>query len=118
MSERMKGKNNPYHTHPKTSKLKRGNVRKAFSAEERAAIRERMKASNPCKGVDPWEHPRATVESKQIWKDANWYYEKWKETGWGYHKLAKSRGFDGPTMTHNNMVNRFKNGWIPESCKL
>ena len=76
--------------------------------------RLKLADKNPNYGVDPWNHPRATDETKKIWADAKWYYETWKSTRWGYYKLAKARGFDKPLMTHNNMVKRFKSGWIPE----
>lgn len=115
-STRMRGKNNPYYTHPGTVKLKRGNKRTKFTEREIDALKQRMRGkNNPCSGIDPWNHPRATEKTKAIWADAPWYYEKWKETGWSYHRLAKARG-EVPVMTHINMIRRFREGWVP--CKL
>jgi hypothetical protein len=85
----------------------------SLSEEERANTSKRMKTKNPCHNIEPWNHPRATDETKAIWADAPYYYELWKNNGWSYHRLAKSKGFEKPTMTHNNMVKRFRNGWVP-----
>ena len=113
-SDHMK-ENNPLKINPACN-ARKGGFRKSssFSEQERKANSKRMKENNPMHGVEPWNHPKATQESKAIWADAKYYYELWKRTGWGYHKLALSRGFEKPTMTHNNMLKYFRKGWTPK----
>lgn len=108
--------NNPIKLNPTCNARMGKRSKESFTVEEKQALSKRMIENNPCKDIEPWNHPRATKETKMIWADAEWYYNKWKETGWSYQKLAKARGFEKPKMTHNNMIKKFRQGWIP--CKI
>jgi len=70
-------------------------------------------SKNPMHGKLPWEHSRATNETKKEWAKADEYYNWWKETKKSYHAMAINFGFDKPMMTHHNMINKFREGWVP-----
>lgn len=76
-------------------------------------ISDKMREKNPMHGVRPWNHPRATQQSKAIWAAAAAYYEWWKITQLSYHAMARAFGFDFPSMAHHNLVKYFRSGWIP-----
>lgn len=125
-SEKMKT-DNPIRKNPSCNAKKGRRYKGTFSAEERSKISARMKTSNPMAGKKPWEHSRSTKETKDIWLKADLYYDFWLSNPCSYHKLATNFGME-PKMSHNNMIKRFRNGWIPrkdagwlnfyESCKI
>lgn len=93
----------------------RGNLgRKAVSKEERSSISERMKANNPCSGLSPWHNNRATPEALEIWRQADSYYDWWVLHRKGYCAMATAFGFKDWMSAHQNLVNKFKAGWIPK----
>ena len=91
-----------------------------FSDEFLKQTSDRMKIKNPCAGVKPWNHPRATTYTIGVWAKANEIRVIWEENNKpSYCKLyslvnGKAVGKDweaiGPYM---NLVKYFRNGWIP-----
>ena len=73
-----------------------------------------MKTNNPMSKVRPWTHPAATPDSLMVWKDADLYYDWWNiRTAASYCKMATAFGYKKYTMSHHNMIKRFRTGWIP-----
>jgi len=68
---------------------------------------------NPNFAIPPWRHAKATTLTIDIWRNAQRYFEWWKQTGRSYHRMAKEFGFQHPTMSHHNLIKRFKAGWVP-----
>jgi hypothetical protein len=66
-------------------------------------------------GIKPWKHPKSTEQSKDMWRNADKYYNWWISSGLDFGQNAMAREF-GETfkMTHSNLVKYFRNGWIPE----
>lgn len=92
----------------------RGNLgRGPVTAEERAEISKRMRQNNPNKGQDPWDNVNSTPISLQIWQDAEKYYQWWSVNKKGYCAMATAFGFKNWGAPHQNMVKKFKSGWIP-----
>lgn len=95
----------------------RGNLgRKSnpVSEEEKIALSVRMKAKNPCAGLPPWMNNRATPEALNVWRQADSYYEWWKSNQKGYCAMATAFGYKNWMSAHDNMVTKFKSGWIPK----
>ena len=120
-SEYMKGPNNPTKLNGSWNKGVTGYKNKVnFSKEFLDSVSERMKEKNPCAGVKPWNHPRATTYTKSVWAKENEIRVIWEENNKpSYCKLyslvnGKAVGKDweaiGPYM---NLVKYFRNGWIP-----
>jgi hypothetical protein len=120
-SEYMKGPNNPSTVNGTWNKGVTGYKNKVnFSEKTINAMTERMKTKNPCAGVKPWNHPRATDYSKSVWKQADLLYNVWIThnkpsycklyTLWNNKCYTNESKVIGPYM---NMVKYFKNGWIP-----
>lgn len=120
-SERMK-KDNPMkrdgvaqrvaETRRQKGNLGRGNT--PLSEKEREAISQRMKENNPCAGIPPWRSPKATAQSIGVWRDADAYYQWWSVNKKGYCAMATAFGFKDWLSAHQNMVEKFKSGWIPK----
>ena len=117
----MSGPNNPSKLNGPWNKGVRGyKTNVIFSEDFIAQISERMKDKNPCAGIKPWNHPRATDYSKSVWKQANTIYQIWLDNDKpSYCKLytlvnnkcyTNESGVIGPYM---NMIKYFRNGWIP-----
>lgn len=65
--------------------------------------------------ICPWDHPRATRETKTMWANANAYYDWWIKSGLDHGQNAMAKAFNEKyKMTHSNLVKRFRSGWIPE----
>jgi len=120
-SEYMQGPNNPSKLNGPWNKGVTGyKTNVIFSEDTIKQISERMKSNNPCAGVKPWNHPRATDYSKSVWKQAGTIYQVWTENSKpSYCKLytlvnnkcyTNDSKVIGPYM---NMVKYFRNGWIP-----
>lgn len=120
-SEYMSGPNNPSKLNGVWNKGITGYKNKVnFSDESKKQFSERMKLKNPCAGVKPWNHPRATDYSKSVWKQAELLYIVWITnnkpsycklyTLWNNKCYTNESKVIGPYM---NMVKYFKNGWIP-----
>jgi hypothetical protein len=120
-SEYMSGPNNPSKLNGAWNKGITGYKNKVnFSDESKKQFSERMKLKNPCAGVKPWNHPRATDYSKSVWKQAELLYAVWITnnkpsycklyTLWNNKCYTNESKVIGPYM---NMVKYFKNGWIP-----
>jgi hypothetical protein len=92
-----------------------------LSKEARNNISAGLKLNNTNVGskngmfnIKPWLHPRATIETKQMWKDADKYFEWWKNCGLKHGQNAMARHFNEKyKMTHSNLVKYFRQGWIP-----
>jgi len=121
-SEYMKGPSNPSKINGPWNKGKSGySVNVNFSQEFLDSLSDRMKTSNPCAGVKPWNHPRATEYTKSVWTKADLIKEIWEANGRpSYCRLyslvnGKPCGKDweaiGPYM---NLVKYFRNGWMPK----
>jgi hypothetical protein len=122
-SEYMKGSNNPSKLNGPWNKGVSGYKNKVnFSDESIKLFSERMKKNNPCAGVKPWNHPRATDITKGIWARADEIYEIWltndKPAFCKLFGLCMNKKYDwkndgkevGPFM---NLVKYFRNGWVP-----
>lgn len=124
-SEYMRGPNNPSKLQGVWNKGVSGYKNKVnFSEESKKQFSNRMKIKNPCTGVKPWNHPRATDYSKSVWKQAELLYNIWIENNKpSYCKLytlvnnkcyTNDSKVIGPYM---NVVKYFRNGWIPTQDK-
>jgi hypothetical protein len=118
-SDYMRGPNNPSKLNGTWNKGITGYKNKVnFSDESIKLFSERMKSNNPCSGIKPWKHPRATDYTRSIWGNADEIYNVWltnnKPSYCRLHKLIRGEMYDnksvGPFM---NMVKYFRNGWIP-----
>jgi hypothetical protein len=126
-SEYMKGPNNPQKLNPRSGDRHHyfGKGRPPSSewltTTGRKILTDKMIGDkNPCAGVKPWNHPRATAYTKGVWAKANEIRVIWEENNKpSYCKLyslvnGKAVGKDweaiGPYM---NLVKYFRNGWIP-----
>ena len=131
MSLHMKT-NNPMQKFPEKNPFaKKGSEHPAFnrvwSEEAKNKIREsKLGANNPIFNIKPWQHPRATSDSKNKWRNADKYYAWWINSGLEHGQNAMARAFgESYTITHANLVKYFRNGWIPnkdpewiEFCKI
>lgn len=95
--------------------------RSGLTEEGRDALAAKMVGEkNPCSGIRPWKHPRATEYSKSVWARADVLYELWKNNDKpSYGRLymldrgecyTSSSGVIGP---YTNLVKYFRNGWKP-----
>lgn len=126
-SEYMRGPNNPQKLNPRSGDRHHyfGKSRPPSSewltTTGRQILADKMAGDrNPCSGVKPWNHPRATDYSKSVWKQAKVLYELWANNSHpSYSKLyylANGKCYTteskviGPYM---NMIKYFRNGWIP-----
>lgn len=129
-SEHMRS-NNPVVLNPACNARKGRRLKGTYSEEERRALSERMTAKNPMHGVKPWLHPRATEETKSMWKRADDYYQWWYASKLQHGQNAMARAFgENYKMTHANLVKYFRSGWVPtedpswlsfkesDSCKI
>jgi len=86
---------------------------KTQSKKARELVSEYMKLNNPNKNKSPWDIPSSNESSKKIWENADYYYEKWIEMGKpSYYKLTSNLNEKWKS-SHQNMVMKFKCGWIP-----
>lgn len=117
----MQGPNNPSKLNGVWNKGITGYKNKVnFSDETIKLMSKKMKINNPCAGVKPWNHPRATDYSKSVWKQASTLYDLWMNNSQpSYSKLyylANGKCYTneskviGPYM---NMIKYFRSGWIP-----
>ena len=120
-SEYMRGPNNPSKLNGVWNKGITGYKNKVnFSDETIKIMSEKMKTNNPCAGVKPWNHPRATDYSKSVWKQADRIYQVWvdnsKPSYCKLYTLVNNKCYTndskviGPYM---NLVKYFRSGWIP-----
>lgn len=122
-SNYMRGPNNPQKLNPVKGKnhyaFGKPLSPNHFTKSGRKVLSEKMTGSkNPCAGIKPWNHPRATEYTKSIWKNADEIYEVWKNNKQPsycrLHRLVRGGMYDsvsvGPFM---NIVKYFRNGWIP-----
>ncbi len=121
-SEYMKGPNNPSKLYGPWNKGITGYKNNTvFSEDTIKQISARMKDKNPCAGIKPWNHPRATDYSKSVWQNADVLYKIWMENNkpsyCKLYTLANKKCYTneskviGPYM---NLVKYFKEGWLPE----
>lgn len=125
-SEYMHGPNNPQKINPIKGEQHYAFGKKLspdhFTENGKKVLADKMLGNkNPCAGVKPWNHPRATDYSKSVWKQADTIYQVWTENSKpSYCKLytlvnnkcyTNDSKVIGPYM---NMVKYFRNGWIPE----
>ena len=123
-SDYMRGPNNPQKLNPRSGTRHHTYNRKIdfnFTEEGRKTLSEKMVGEkNPCSGLKPWNHPRATDYSKSVWKQADMIYQTWLDNDKpSYCKLytltnktcyTNESKVIGPYM---NMVKYFRNGWVP-----
>jgi hypothetical protein len=120
-SEYMRGPNNPSKITGPWNKGRTGySIKVNFSKEFLDATSAIMKDKNPCTGIKPWNHPRATEYSKSVWKEADKIYQIWinhdKPSYCKLYTLVNGKCYIndskviGPYM---NIVKYFRNGWIP-----
>lgn len=118
-SDRMK-RNNPMSRSDIAQKVadirrERGNLgRGKLPEHEVKALSERMKTNNPCSQLPPWLNNRATEESLKVWRSADEYYQWWSVHKKGYCAMATAFGYKNWLSAHDNIVRRFKSGWIPK----
>jgi hypothetical protein len=126
-SEYMSGPNNPSTLNGTWNKGITGYKNKVnFSDKTIESMSARMKKNNPCAGVKPWNHPRATVVTKAIWARADEIYNTWiannKPSYCKLYGLNMNKNYNwktdgkeaGPFM---NLVKYFRNGWVPTEDK-
>lgn len=121
----MSGPNNPQKLNPRSGVRHHTYNRKInfnFTDKGRKVLSDKMKGEkNPCSGLKPWDHPRATEYSRSIWLKAGSLYNLWLlndkpsyaklfyiDNGKCYTTESK---VIGPYM---NIIKYFKSGWIPE----
>jgi hypothetical protein len=122
--EYMTGPNNPSTLNGAWNKGLSVKLRKTdLTLEERENHSNRMKDNNPCAGIKPWNHPRATEVTKALWKKADEIYNIWitnnKPSYCKLYGLTMNKNYNwktdgkevGPFM---NLVKYFRKGWIPE----
>jgi hypothetical protein len=118
-SEYMKGPNNPSKLNGTWNKGKSGYKNKVnFSDKSLELFSNRMKMNNPCAGLKPWNHPRATDYTKGVWKRADEIYNIWlssnKPSYCKLYRILNGTMYDNKTISpYMNMVKYFRNGWIP-----
>jgi hypothetical protein len=123
MSVYMQGPNNPSTLNGTWNKGITGYKNKVnFSDASKKMFSQRMKNKNPCAGVKPWNHPRATDVTRALWKRADEIYNLWisnnKPSYCKLYGLSMNKKYNwkddgkeaGPFM---NMVKYFRSGWIP-----
>lgn len=124
-SEYMKGPNNPQKINPRRGIRHHTFNRKIefnFTETGKKILKEKMLGNkNPCAGIKPWKHPRASEYSLSVWAKANVLYELWiNNNSPSYSKLfylANKKSYlteskvIGP---YKNVVKYFRNGWVPE----
>jgi calcineurin-like phosphoesterase family protein len=65
-------------------------------------------------GIPPWESPSSDEGSRDIWSNADKYYDFWTlNKHVGHTKLATSQNCPVRSGPHGNMLKKFRNGWIP-----
>ena len=126
-SEYMRGPNNPQKINPIKGEQHYAFGKKLspdhFTENGKKVLADKMLGNkNPCAGVKPWNHPRATDYSKSVWKQADAIYQVWTENNKpSYCKLytlvnnkcyTNDSKVIGPYM---NIVKYFRNGWVPTS---
>lgn len=120
-SEYMKGPNNPSKLNGTWNKGITGYKNKVnFSDDALKLFSERMKTNNPCAGIKPWKHPRATEYTRSVWKQADEIYNVWvSNKNPSYCKLYRilnGKMYDNKTISpFMNIVKYFRNGWIPDN---
>jgi hypothetical protein len=126
-SEYMKGPNNPQKLNPRSGDKHhyfgkgRPPSTEWLTTDGREILADKMLGEkNPCAGIKPWNHPRATDYSKSVWEQADKIYQVWTDNNKpSYCKLytlmnnkcyINESKVIGPYM---NMVKYFRKGWIP-----
>ena len=121
--EYMTGPNNPSTLNGTWNKGLSVRLRKTdLTLEEREQHSARMKKNNPCAGIKPWNHPRATDYTRSVWSKADNIYETWlKNNKPSYSRLCNIMG-DGKYSDNDyytkispymNIVKYFRNSWVP-----
>ena len=76
--------------------------------------RARQGRGNGRYGTPPWESPLATEDTLKIWSRADIYFHAWKTNPeWGGTLLSKISDLPYNHGPHDNLVKRFRQGWIP-----
>jgi len=103
-----KGKYGDTRHHPK------GMKGKTQGSRCKTLVSEYMKKNNPNRGKPPWRLHNVVSE---VWSKSQEYYDEWLRLDKpGYYKLCKT--LDIPWKSgHQNMVNKFRDGWIPNQDK-
>jgi len=123
-SDYMRGPNNPQKLNPRKGERHHTYNRKIefnFTDDGRKVLSDKMTGNkNPCAGVKPWNHPRATDYSKSVWKKADVIYQTWidnnKPSYCKLYTLLNEKCYTneskviGPYM---NMIKYFRDGWVP-----
>ena len=120
-SEYMQGPNNPSKLNGTWNKGISGYTKKhsGLTNAGRKVLQENMRGTkNPCAGIKPWKHPRATDYTRSIWAKADEIYTLWlnenKPSYCRLHTLINGGMYNsvsiGPFM---NLVKYFRNGWNP-----
>ena len=126
-SDYMRGPNNPQKLNPVRGEnhyaFGKSLSPNHFTKEGKKKLSDQMHGDkNPCAGIKPWKHPRATVVTRSIWARADEIYNIWlnnnKPSFCKLFGLSMNKKYDwkndgkevGPFM---NMVKYFRNGWTP-----
>jgi hypothetical protein len=103
-----KGKYGDTRHHP------RGMKGKTQSSHCKTLVSDFMKKNNPNKNKPPWRLSNVVPE---VWSQSQIFYERWlKLDKPSYYKLCKSLDIEWKS-GHQNMVMRFRDGWIPNQDK-
>lgn len=126
-SEYMRGPNNPQKINPIKGEQHYAFGKKLspdhFTENGKKVLADKMLGNkNPCAGVKPWNHPRATDITRALWKRADEIYNIWinnnKPSYCKLYGLTMNKNYNwkddgkeaGPFM---NMIKYFRKGWIP-----
>lgn len=125
-SEYMRGPNNPQKINPVRGESHYAFGKKLspdhFTENGKKVLSDKMLGNkNPCAGVKPWNHPRATEYTKSVWKQADKIYQIWIENNnpsyCKLYTLMNNKCYTNDTKVispYMNMVKYFRKGWIPE----
>ena len=74
----------------------------------------KLGTKNGMYGIPPWEHPASTDETRLVWLNADNYFSYWvKNKHIGAVKLAKSQNVKRLSGPHQNLILKFRKGWVP-----
>jgi hypothetical protein len=126
-SEYMRGPNNPQKINPIKGEQHYAFGKKLspdhFTENGKKVLADKMLGNkNPCAGIKPWNHPRATDVTRALWKRADEIHNIWivnnKPSYCKLYGLTMNKNYNwkddgkeaGPFM---NMVKYFRSGWVP-----
>ena len=104
------------------NRKRKGNYKLSEEAKKNISVATKgvinLGPSNGMYKVSPWEHPRATSKTIEIWSRADLYYNWWKKSGLEHGQNRMAREFNEKyCSSHNNIIKYFRKGWVPTEDK-